>query len=262
MPGVRVIEQFYQRFARHVAEFRQCARRLAILQNAVQPPAIAATREVEVLLDFRWQTRGVLDRFAVHVDDVQAAIGAVRELHGAEPVVFRRQKLTVFVDAICTILNALGERQFLAMDEVAADIGHERQPFQVRRRIAAINRHAGGTGEIPRCPPAAFDDPHRAALHAQSRPHDSPRFDRAGAKHFRLRAIAGNARSRGRGDCERVACEVAIFVHHLLHVIAVRRYKFMPVIVEAHAVLGTATRRPQRHRTRIEVEIAAINIDR
>src|SRR5204863_3689397 len=100
---------------------------------------------------------GVLDYLAVHVEDVESAIGAVCELHGAEPVVARREELAFFVDADA-FEHAVFDDQLFAMHEVAADVA-DYYPFAVglgKGRASNCCR-AGCAGEVAGGAASALD---------------------------------------------------------------------------------------------------------
>ena len=59
--------------------------------HPVHAPAVHAAPEVEVLLDVLGDPLRVLDDLAVHVHDVEGAVGARRAVHRPEPVVRRRR---------------------------------------------------------------------------------------------------------------------------------------------------------------------------
>ena len=111
--------------------------------DAIDPPAVAAAGQVEVLLDHRRQAGRVLDHLAVHVEHVQRAVGRVGELRRAEPDVGRGDELAPFVHAASLQPDAVGF-EHLAMDDVAAHVADERladdTPAERRRRGRSSRR--------------------------------------------------------------------------------------------------------------------------
>ena len=61
--------------------------------EAVDAPAVVAAVEIEVLLDLFRNAPRVLDHFAIHVADVEGAVGRVGEIHDADPGVLARGEL-------------------------------------------------------------------------------------------------------------------------------------------------------------------------
>ena len=81
----------------------------------------------------------MLDRFAIHVANEQAAVGAERHLHGAEPNIFRANKLGVLIDPIAAISDAIGHEP-LAMDQIAAHVGSEHDRVAVCSAIGRLRK--------------------------------------------------------------------------------------------------------------------------
>ena len=120
----------------------------------------------------------VLDGFAVHVGDVQAAVGRVGELHGPEPVIRRGNELALLLvlGSHGNGLHAVVTQQF-AMDKITAGIGNERVAAKsFAQRVAAINRDARGRREIAGYATAALHRPAHRFGDAPARADDAPRF--------------------------------------------------------------------------------------
>ena len=57
----------------------------AVEDQVVEPAAILPTGQIEVLLDRLGDGPGMLDRFPVHVQDQERAVGRVGKIDGTEP---------------------------------------------------------------------------------------------------------------------------------------------------------------------------------
>ena len=193
--------------------------------DAVDSAAVIAVVEVEVFFDFIRHTPGVLDDFAVHVADMEAAVGSIGKVHHAHPGVLACGKLkTVFirrafadeVDAVFSITNDF------AMNELAAGITGEAVVHKLRAiGIAAINGGAGGAGEVAAHTTAAFN---RALDHAGDAPagaNDAPGFVGADAEHFRRATICRDAFTRRRHVEVGIARGIAVIIDPVLQVVRV-----------------------------------------
>src|SRR5579863_2325165 len=110
------------------------------------------------------------------------------------------------------------------MHDVAAHISHERLAAIFRGpRVAAVDSDSRRAGEVTGGPSTTFDRSWHGARNAQPGSHDAPRFDRADAKDLGLRSVSGDAHARSRSGQIRVSCDVTVFIHRQLNVIAVRR---------------------------------------
>jgi len=92
--------------------------------DAVDSSAIAASFEVQLGFEVRWHGPGVFDGFAVHVEEVEGAIGGMNEVNGSEPVVGGGEKFAVVVDAL-GVEGGAGGCELLAVYEIGGDIGEE-----------------------------------------------------------------------------------------------------------------------------------------
>ena len=63
--------------------------------HAIDPPHPLATLEIGVLANLGGQIIGMLDRLAIHVANVQCAVGALGQIHRPEPIVGAGQKLAL-----------------------------------------------------------------------------------------------------------------------------------------------------------------------
>ena len=70
------------------------------------------------------QIFGMFDGFAIHVADVERAVGTVGEIDGAEPVVGRGEKFVGWIRAFRDKVDAV-RRQHVVMDEVAGRFAGE-----------------------------------------------------------------------------------------------------------------------------------------
>src|SRR5260221_1718305 len=101
----------------------------------------------------------MLDYFAIHVGNIERAVGCVGQLHRTKPKIGRGQELHFLLirwpfgqegDAVSAHL--------LSVHQVAAAIGDEGvSEVFLRPTVSAKNSDAGGGSEIPRGPPASFD---------------------------------------------------------------------------------------------------------
>ena len=105
-------------------ELRHAVSGWSLGDEVVEPAAVLAAGQVEVLLDRLGDRERVLDRLAVHVEDQQRAVGRVGEVDRPEPVVGRGQELDLRVGPRREVTRAV-DRQDLAVDEVAADVADE-----------------------------------------------------------------------------------------------------------------------------------------
>src|SRR5206468_600302 len=92
---------------------------------SIDSTLVLATRKIELPFENFGQTFRMLDHFAVHIGNVQSAVGTDCHLDGAEPDVAGANELGVFVDAVAAVGDAISDKM-LAMDEIAADVGGER----------------------------------------------------------------------------------------------------------------------------------------
>src|SRR5262245_26342438 len=193
MPAVGVSERGDELAGGGGAEFGKRRLLEAVGDDAVESTAVAAASEIEVLLDDGRQAVGVLDDLAVHVEDVERAVGGVGELDGTEPDVAGGDEFGFFVDAAADEADAVGF-ETLAVDQVAADIADDRYALPLAGPgVAAIDSRARSAGEIAGSAAAAFDGTGDHAGDAEPRADDAPRLDGAGAKDVGLRTVGGDA---------------------------------------------------------------------
>ncbi|MCY3013737.1 MAG: hypothetical protein NT171_03400 [Planctomycetota bacterium] len=235
-----------------------------MLRHGDKPPqsaGVAATREIEVLLD-RWgEARRMLDHLALHVDDPQGTVGPVSELHRAKPHVGRGDKLAFLVDPLGTDAGAVREELF-PMDEIRANVADDEHPGQIADGIAADNRDPGGAGEVASRSPSPLDHPWHDPTGPESRPQHAPRFDRARAVNGGLRPLDGNAFLGRRRREEGIARKRTIIDHHPNRMVAVVAEVDVAEIVGRAAMLGAAGLGAEIVRARIEGKVAAVDRDR
>src|SRR5688500_10652293 len=127
----------------------------------------------------------MLDHFAIHIRDVEGAVGRVCETDGTKPIVARGEKLRRLL-VRCALgfeRNTVGQ-EFLAMHQVAAHVGDESIAQEIGTESgSAINRDAARAGEISGCAPAAFHRTRDKSSYAPFGSQHSPWFIRADAKH-------------------------------------------------------------------------------
>ncbi len=144
------------------------------------------------------------------------------------------------------------------MDEVAAHIGDEYIPAILGGpRVAAIDGHAGGAGEIARSTAAALDGAGHQTLYPQARAHFAPPLHRARAKHFCRRAIRRDALSRRGWREVGIARSVAVFVPHPLEMVAVGADEVAAKVVEGLAMLCAAALCAEVACARVEGEVTS-----
>ena len=210
--------------------------------DTIDATAVVAVVEVEVLLDFLRDAPRVLDDFAIHVADVEGAVGGVGKIHDADPRVGAGGEFEVlFVGRTATDeAHAIGV-DFFAMDQLAAGIAGEGVIDEVVAvGIATENGRACGAGEIAAHATAALDGALDDATDPPARAHDAPGFVGADAIHLGGAPIGGDALAGGRQAEERVSRRVTIIVNEELEVVGIRAGEFAAVVVEAHAVLRAA----------------------
>src|SRR5690242_15617290 len=98
------------------------------------------------------------------------------------------------------------------MNEIAADIGGERDHFIVVGPLAAcVTSNAGCTGEITARAAAAFDRARCLAADAHLRAGDAPLLNRADAVDLGLRTVGSDRAASRDNRLIRIAGQVALF---------------------------------------------------
>ena len=230
-------------------------------REPINPSAVVAALQVEVGLDVVRDRVGMLDRLAVHVDDVERSVGRVHEIDGAEPVVGRGDELGVLVGAPRGHEHAV-TRERLAVHQVAADVADERVPPECRRiGVSPIDRDAGRGGEVTdgELFRAGKRAQHRRVRDAAPCADDPPRLGRAAAKDGRGRPLFGNRADRFGNRHIRIAANVAVLEHDLLDVVAVVADETVSPVVERQAELLAPRDRRNLQRCGIERDVLAMN---
>ena len=93
--------------------------------QAIDPSTVVSALQSQELLDVLGNRIRVLDRFAVHVENIKGTVGTVDEVDRTEPVVSRRDKLDLLVGPPGNEGRARGGHG-LAMHQVAANVSDER----------------------------------------------------------------------------------------------------------------------------------------
>ena len=95
VPAVGMVEGFDQFRQGGLAQVDRASADpvLVVGHQAIDTAAVIAVIQVEVFLDFVGDGPRVLDHFAIHVADVEAAVGCVGEIDHANPGVAARGKL-------------------------------------------------------------------------------------------------------------------------------------------------------------------------
>src|SRR6266481_3345919 len=205
----------------------------------------------------------MLDDLSIHIGYVERAIGRVGELHRTKPNICRGQELHFFL-----IRRTFGKESdavsahLLSVYQVAATIGDEGvSEIFFRPAVAAKNRNASGRSEIPRGPPATFDQAGHYASHAPFGPNHPPLFLRTDAVHLSGGPIRRDIYQRGWHVVKAVPLAIARVVHESLDMMRVAADEPAPAIVEAHAVLAAAGLGFHEHRLWVETKIAPVQVE-
>ena len=89
----------------------------------------------------------VLQDAAIQVDHVERAVGSVDQVDGTKALVGRGQELGADVGLLGDRAAALVLAHAVALDEVAAGLGHEGVTTELGHRVAAIDQRTAGAGE-------------------------------------------------------------------------------------------------------------------
>jgi hypothetical protein len=217
-----------------------------------------AAVEIEVLLDFFGDAPRVLDDLAIHVADVERAVGGVGEIHDAHPRIGAGGEFVALLvgGAAADKAHAVGG-DFFAVHELAAGVAREGVVHEiVAIGIAAKDGGAGGAGEVTAHAAAALDHAFDDAADAPARADDAPRFVGTETEDLGSAPVGGDALARGRRREERIPRGVAFVVDPELEVVGVGAGEFTAVVVEAHAVLGAAGFKTESVGARIKPEVA------
>lgn len=91
---------------------------------------------------------GMLDDRSAHVDDIDTFVGAMGEIHRAEPDVGRSQEFLSSSERSAGESGTIGLQSF-AMHEVPGRVAGEGRPLVIGgERTTPIDRHAAGSGEL------------------------------------------------------------------------------------------------------------------
>ena len=150
-----------------------------------------------MLLDLVWDAPGVLNDFAIHVANVQAAIGCIGEVDDAHPGVFGCRKFeAVFVRrTLADEANAVfGRTDDLAVHKLSSRVTRKAIVHELGTvGIATKDRGASCTGEIATDSATTFDHTLYDARDAPAGADDAPRFVRADAEDFRCPTVGRDA---------------------------------------------------------------------
>ena len=118
---------------------------LALRHHAPDAAVVFALAHVVGFDELLGEEAGVVDPAAVDVADVDRAVGAGGEVHGAAPFVAAAEELRAVADAGgfegCTV-----GFDFVAGDELAGGIGDEDVVFELGHQVAAIDAEAAARG--------------------------------------------------------------------------------------------------------------------
>ena len=229
-----------------------------VRHEAVEAATGMTAVEIEVLFDLLRDAPWMFDNFAVHVADVECAVGRVGEIHDAYPRIGAGGEfVALFVGgAASDEAHAVGGN-FFAMNELAAGVAAEGVVHEIFAvGVAAENGGARGAGEITAHAAAAFDHAFDDAADAPARANDAPRLVGADAEDLGGTTVGSDALASGRGREKRITRGVTLVVEEKLEVVGVGAGEFAAVVVEAHAVLRAAGLEAEGVRARVEPEIA------
>ena len=265
VPAVRVLERRHELGRRRLPERHGTSPLPHGIggRDAVDAAAIVAVVQIEVPLDLVRNAPRVLDHLAVHVEDVERAVGGVREIHHANPGVVARGKLhaLLIVGPATDQARTIGIN-FLPVHELPAGVARKRVVHEVLAvRVTAINGRAARTRKITADPSAAFNGAFDHAADAPAGANDPPRFVRTKTKHFRRSTIGRDALPRRRQAEKRVPPRILIVVDPELEVIGVGAGKLATVVVETHSILRAATLEARLIGDRIKPETAPAQFD-
>ena len=174
---------------------------LIVRDQTIDAAAVVAVVQVEVLLDLVRNGPRVFDHLAIHIADVEAAVGGVGEIDHADPGVAARGEFeATFVGrAFSGEADAVGGGgDHLAVDELTARVAREAVVLEGRPiGIAAIDRGSRRTSEVTADPAAAFDGSRDRAGDTPSRADDAPGFIGTDAEDFGGAAVLGDTLTRG-----------------------------------------------------------------
>ena len=118
--------------------------------DAINPPSIVAVPFIGPMLQLVRHPFRVFDHGSVHVDDVETAVGTVREIHRTEPFVAAGEKISSRVGRLRSKSRPL-RRECVAMDEIGGRLASETiSVVGVTEQIAAVNCNAAGRRELSR----------------------------------------------------------------------------------------------------------------
>src|SRR5262249_12072620 len=228
--------------------------------DAINATAVHAGADVEVLEDLRRQEGGALDQLAVHVEDVQCAVGGIGKLHRTEPVVAGGEELDVLVGALSREGNAT-RFQASAVDQIAGHLADEDvAAVLLGPGVTAIGSHAGGAGEEPGRLSALVRAGY-LALGTEPRAEDAPGLVGTDAKQFRVLAGGRDVDGSRRRLHVGVARQVTAVVQEHVNGVAVLADEGAAPVVHAHAVLAAAAGHLERHPPWVEEETLTTNGD-
>jgi hypothetical protein len=124
VPGIGVFEEFDEFGGGALGESGSRATIEVGWSDAVDASAVAASFQVQHSFEVIGHGPWVFDGFAVHVEEVEGAVGSMYEVYRSEPVVGGGEEFAVLVDATGAEGGA-GGGELLAVNEIGGDIGEE-----------------------------------------------------------------------------------------------------------------------------------------
>ncbi len=148
VPGVGMFQKSDQLDGREPSQVGRRREAEIGWSEPVDAPAILTIAQVEPGLDVVGNRPGVLDRLAVHVENVQGSIGRIHEIHRSEPGVSRGEKFGVAVRTVGAEGHTVGFEHH-AEDHVIRHFAEEQiAAVWLGIGVAAIDGHAAGGGQI------------------------------------------------------------------------------------------------------------------
>ena len=132
MPAIVVIEQLYQLFRGSLSQPDWWRLNKALGRHSVDPSSISAAGQIQVFLDDRVQAEWMLDHLAVHIGQVEAAIGRIGKLDWSKPDIGRPQEFRLLIKPLALVANSL-ERELFAMHQVTAHIADHGESLHLPR---------------------------------------------------------------------------------------------------------------------------------
>ena len=156
LPSARAVEGGGEPGGVELGEIRWRGQNGVFRPDAVDAAFVGAGPKIEPRLRFRGNPFGMFEDGAVHIRDVERAIGPDLELRGSEPIITAREEFAV----VLSFGPAAGEgrairREHFAMDDVIDRLADEDARLEIGpEELVAIGRSAIGARDEARRYPA------------------------------------------------------------------------------------------------------------